>query len=122
MVIKLQFCNIIVRVETILEKLGEDTYQRCYRDSTDTSWNDGQLFRDGCMNESDLTDMLDNWEDQGFELIETIDGQKHWKDVCVANSGHGPSYPCEWIEHDAQKNIVWLKGKEPGEIIGSTSE
>ena len=38
--------------------------------------------------------------------------------MCVVNSGHGPSYPCEWIEYDAKRNIVWLKGHDEGEAAG----
>lgn len=61
---------------------------------------------DGCMNQYDLDDMLDEWEDRGFDLLTVIDGKKHWKDLCVVYSGHGPSYPCDWIEYDPAENTV----------------
>lgn len=47
--------------------------------------------------------------------------RKHWKDLCVVNSGRGSSYPCEWIVYNPEKNIVWLKGREPGAVIGPAS-
>ena len=70
------------------------------------------------MNQYDLDDMLDEWEDRGFDLLTVIDGKKHWKDLCVVNSGHGPSYPCDWIAYEPAENIVWLKGQEPGVAVG----
>ncbi len=76
----------------------------------------------GCHTESvsgvSIGASLDEWQSRGFELLTMIDGRKHWKDLCVVNSRHGPSYPCEWIEFDPEKNIVWLKGHEPGVPVG----
>ena len=118
MALKLEFCNVIVPVEKIREKLGDETFERQFSIITGTTWHDGHLFRDGCMNEHDLEIMLDEWESKGFELLTIIDSRKHWKDLCVVNSGYGPSYPCEWIECDPEKNIVWLKGHDPGVAVG----
>jgi hypothetical protein len=118
MAIKLEVCSVIVPLEKIREKLGDHVYEDQYSMITDVSWHDEYLYRAGCMNDYDLSDLLDEWEEKDFELLTIIDGEKHWKDVCVVNSGHGPSYPCEWIEYDAEKNIVWLKGQEPGDAIG----
>ena len=70
------------------------------------------------MSAYDLAEILDEWEDRGFELVTAIDGKKHWHDVCVVNSRHGPSYPCEWIEYDPERNTVWLRGTDPGEPVG----
>lgn len=122
MAVSLEFCNVIIPVEKIREKLGGGVFESKFSMITSFCWHDGHLFRQGCMNEYDLSDMLDAWENDGLELIIHIDGQKHWKDVCVVNSGHGPSYPCEWIEYDPEKNIVWLKGHEPGDVIGPRGE
>jgi hypothetical protein len=69
------------------------------------------------MNELDLKDILAVWEADGFELFEIVNGEKKWKDVCVCYSGHGPSYPCEWIEYDEALNIVWLRGTDPGPVV-----
>ena len=118
MALKLEFCSLIVPIAKIREKLGDGYFEERYSMITDVTWHDDHLYRDGCMNVYDLGDMLDDWKEKGFELLTIIDGEKHWQDVCVVNSGHGPSYPCKWLEYDAGKNIVWLKGREPGEIIG----
>jgi len=118
MAVKLEFCNVIVPVDKIREKLGDDQFRSRFAQITATTWHDGHLFREGCMNPWDLEEILDEWEDQGFDLIERIGGEKHWKDVCVVNSGRGPTYPCEWIVYDPEKNIVWLKGHETGPTVG----
>lgn len=118
MAIKLEFCNVIVPVEKIREKLGDGVFQSRFSQITSTTWHDGYLYRDGCMNDWDLEDILDEWESMGFELLTMIDGVKHWKDLCVVNSGHGPSYACKWIAYDQEKNIVWLEGVEPGAAVG----
>ena len=118
MAIKLEFCNVIVPVRNIREKLGDDVFESEFSTITEVCWHDGLLFRDGCMNEYNLKDMLDEWESRGFELLTIIDGKKHWKDLCVVNSWYGPSYPCEWIAYDPEKNIVWLKDHQPGAAVG----
>jgi hypothetical protein len=118
MAIKLEFCSVVVPVEKIKERLGEETFAARFATLTDTTWQDGRLFRDGCMNPYELGEMLDEWEGLGFELLSVVDGEKRWKDVCVVHSGHGPSYPCDWVEYDADRNVVWLKGEEPGEAVG----
>ena len=118
MAIKLEFCNLIVPVESIRDKLGNEAFETQFSTVTETTWHDGLLFRDGCMDHYVLKDMLDEWQSWGFEPLTTIGGAKHWKDLCVVNSHYGPSYPCEWIEYDRDKNIVWLKGHEPGVSVG----
>lgn len=118
MAIKLEVCSVIVPIEKIRAKLGDEVYEQQYSFLTEVTWHDDCLYRDGCMDPYTLNDMLDEWEEKGFELLSVFNGQKHWQDVCVVNSGHGPSYPCEWIEYDPEKNTVWLKGQEPGEAIG----
>lgn len=70
------------------------------------------------MDEHVLSDMLDDWEKKGFQITETVDGKKHWKDVCVVYSSHGPSIPCDWIKYDKRKNVAWHKGHEPGDAVG----
>ena len=118
MALELECCNVIVPVRLIRERLGDAVFERRFASATEITWQDGHLFRDGCMNHYDLKAMLDEWEARGFELLTEQDGQKEWRDLCVVNSHYGPSYPCPWIEYDAERNIVWLKGQEPGPVVG----
>jgi len=118
MALKLEVCNVIVPVEKIREKLGAEAFESRFSKITETTWHDGRLFRDGCMNQYDLKEMLEEWEQRGFQLLTIKEGEKQWMDLCVVNSGYGPSYPCDWIQYDADKNIVWLKGTDPGMAVG----
>ena len=118
MAIKLEVCSVIVPIDKIREKLGVERYDEFYSRITDITWHDDFLFREGCMDGHSLGEILDKWEQRGFDLTTIIDGDKHWNEVCVVNSGHGPSYPCQWIDYDRKKNIVWYRGREPGEAIG----
>ena len=118
MALKLEFCSLIIPIAKIDEKLGDGYFKDHFAWISEVTWHDEHLYRDGCMNALDLEDMLDDWEEKGLELLTYVDGEKHWQDVCVVNSRHGPSFPCDWIEYDPELNIVWLKGQEPGELIG----
>lgn len=118
MAIKLEFCNVIIPVKHIKVKLGEDTFANQYSAITDICWHDEHLWREGCMDDYALSEVLDEWKARGFQALTVIDGQKNWQDLCVVNSHHGPSYPCEWIEYDPHKNIAWLKGQAPGCAVG----
>lgn len=102
----------------IKERLGEFAFAEQFSTNSDWAWHDEHLYREGCMNDYDLADMLADWEGRGFQLYETIDGQKQWRDVCVVNSGFGPSYPCQWLAYDKERNIAWLKGHDCGPIAG----
>ena len=66
MAVKLEFCNIIVPVAKIREKLGDEVFEKEYSQPTETSWNDGLLWRYGCMGDSVLSGILDDWESRGF--------------------------------------------------------
>lgn len=118
MALELEYFNVIVPVATIRTKLGDDAYKHRFAAITAITWNDGYLFREGCMNPYELEDVLREWEEQGFELLGDSGGQKYWQDLCLVNSGYGPSYPCDWIEYDQQTNTVWLKGRPPGKAVG----
>ena len=44
--------------------------------NSDTTWNDGLLWRDGCTDNSVLSDLLDGWEALDFNLIEEVGSKK----------------------------------------------
>ena len=120
MALKLEFINVVVPIAIIRSKLGDSIFEAEFSTITDWAWHDNYLYREGCMNEYDLEDLLARWEERGFKLFEIIDGKKHWQDICVVNSGFGPSYPCQWLDYDQNKNIAWLKGHDSESIVGPT--
>ena len=86
--------------------------------NSDTTWNDGLFWRDGCIDNSVLSDLFDGCEALGFDLIEEVGSKKQWKNVCVVNSSFGPSYPCNWIEYSKETNTAWYKGEDQGNRVG----
>ena len=118
MAIQLEFYCVIVPIKNIIEKLGKDVFTETYALNTDWCWHDKHLYCEGCMEETSLGELLDDWESKGFSLVKQVNGEDHWHELCVVYSHDGPSCPCDWIEYDAEKEIVWLKGTEPGTVIG----
>lgn len=115
MAIQLEFINIIAPLDKIEQLIGRSAAES--RKIIMLGCMDDHLYREGCMNEIDLRNVLAEWKNMGFELLETRDEGKFWKDVCVAYSGHGPSYPCPWLEYDQERNIIWMKGKDAGRVV-----
>ena len=55
---------------------------------------------------------------KGFEATEIVDGQTLWRDCCVVTSYGVSLHDCPWIMVDGSERIAWLRGTEPGEVIG----
>lgn len=52
--------------------------------------------------------------------METREGQKVWKDLCVFESMFGgATLPCDWIAYDRANRCVYLKGHPVGPVVGS---
>lgn len=122
MAIALEFIDFVVPIQTIRNKYPGG-WEQCLREHAPLIggrvWYDEHLFRDGAMNPNDIRFLVERWAELGFELYEVRDGKKFWKDVCVIESMFGgPTLPCDWIIYDGDKRIAYLKGTEPGSIIG----
>jgi len=110
MAIELKFSTIIVPIEKIERYCGKGTFATRYEGLLPPVFrHDEYLFAESVMNATDISDILDQWETQGFTLTAVINGQKNWQDLCVANSHHGPSYPCNWLDYNSDTNTVWFK-------------
>ena len=125
MAIVLDFIDLVVPIETIRQKYPGG-WEGCLRDNADfiggAVWYDEHLFREGAMSPQDINYLCARWEEIGFEIKDSKDGKPVWKDICVVESmGGGPTLPCEWLIFDWEKNIAYLKGTEPGKIIGPAS-
>ena len=63
--------------------------------------------------------LLNEWWKMGFECYGEEDGIMCWKDVCVYEGTQGGAgMPCDWLAEDTASHSVYLKGTDPGEIIG----
>ena len=85
----------------------------------DTAWFDAHLWCETAMDGEMAEWLIARWEDAG---LSPKDGGGRWKDLCLADSVHGPHGPCPWLSYDPGSLSVWLSGTEPGEIIGGTEQ
>ncbi|QQG64642.1 hypothetical protein [Desulfobulbus oligotrophicus] len=122
MAIALEFIDFVVPISVIREKYPEG-WEQCLKDHRQLIggrvWFDAHLFRDGAMNPLDIKSLLEEWTALGFEPTEKTDGQLFWKDCCVIESLFGgPTRPCSWIAMGDDGRSAYLKGTEPGNVIG----
>jgi hypothetical protein len=121
MAVQLEFINLIVPIETIKAKYP-GSWEACLADHKDAIggriWFDDHLFRDGAMNPMDMQFLVTCWESMGFETKREVDGTIVWQDVCVTDFINGNSRPCDWLLHMDTEDAVYLKGTEPGPVIG----
>lgn len=122
MAIALEFIDFVVPLSVIREKyLGG--WEQCLTDHQrligGRVWYDNHLLRDGAMNPMDIKTLLDEWVALGFEPTENIADRLSWKDCCVIESLlGGPTLPCSWIEIGGDSRSAYLKGTEPGTVVG----
>ena len=122
MAIALEFIDFIVPVALIRQKYPGG-WEQCLKDHErllgGRVWFDDHLLRDGAMNPGDIEYLVDEWTELGFEPTEERDGQRIWKDCCVIESMlGGPTLACEWLELSDDVRSAYLKGAEPGPVIG----
>jgi hypothetical protein len=82
-------------------------------------WHDGRLLRDGALDPARARALVEGWQTLGFEPLQWVDGRLHWKELCVVDAAAGgPTAACAWLDWDARARIAWLRGLDPGEIVG----
>ena len=122
MAIALEFIDFVVPIGVIEEKYPGG-WDQCLLDHAaligGSVWYDDHLFRDGAMDPGDVRDLVDHWAGLGFDVVGVRDGRRFWKDVCVVEGMFGrPTLPCDWIVVVAEQRIAYLKGRDPGAVIG----
>ena len=124
MAIALEFIDFIVPIKTIEEKYPGG-WKHCLEDHEHLIggrvWYDEHLFHDGAMNPMDIESLVDIWKALGFNTHEEDENGRpiKWIDVCVYERMFGgATIKCDWIDYDAQLDGVFLKGTNPGELIG----
>jgi hypothetical protein len=117
-----EFLDLIVPISIIEEKYPGG-WECCLKDHSvalnGRVWFDTFLFRDGAMNHDAMKVLLDEWWKLGFECYAVRDGETYWKDVCVYEGMMGGAgMPCDWLGEDVAERCVFLKGTDPGEVVG----
>lgn len=123
MAIRLQFINLVIPIATLDRVLAEEGgfagFMGSWGGMPEMVWHDAHLCRvDGAMNWPDVEGMLERWAVFGLQGLVGTAPQQWWKDLAVCASGHGPTFPCDWLQYDAADNCVYLSGTARGEIVG----
>ena len=122
MAVMLEFIDLIVPIATIRQKYPSG-WDACLDDHEGVLggrvWHDDHLFRDGTMSPRDMEILVDHWVGLGFQALEVRDGQTFWKDLCVVESMFGgATRKCDWLVVDRGQRTAYLKGTDPGKIVG----
>lgn len=85
-----------------------------------TIWFDEYLLREGAMSGRDAHQIVEHWKNLGLTPWREEDGKPaEWLEVCVSSSiAGGPTLECAWIAFDEASHGAFLKGSEPGRLVG----
>ncbi len=122
MAIALEFLDFIVPISAIRTKYPGG-WEQCLRDHESLVggrvWYDEYLFRDGAMNPVDIGTLVEEWTELGFSPMTKRNGKSVWQDCCVVESLFGgTTLPCDWIEFAEDGQSAYLKGSDPGTVVG----
>ena len=124
MAIRLQFINLVIPVATLDRALVAEGGFRQFLEAQgsflgEMVWHDTYLCRvEGAMNWADVDDMVARWERYGLQGLVGASPHQWWKDFAIATSGHGPTFPCDWLVYDSVDNSVHLAGTPKGDVAG----
>ena len=123
MAIQLEFVSVIVPVQRIRD-LYPGGWDGCLKDNAErlgkVVWYDEHLFHGGgAMDPEMVGALIERWTRLGFTATEVVDGKKVWKDLVVCDAfGFSKHGICPWIVVDGDERLAYLRGTEPGPIIG----
>lgn len=125
MTITLEAWNLIVPID-VIERKYPGGWKQCREDhglaehasSFAACWHDGQLFRDGAMDQLALALLVENWESLGFRATRRRGGEKVSADFCVyAAFSDGPEHPCDWIDIDTSGGTAGFRPPLPSNTV-----
>lgn len=124
MAVRLQFINLIIPIPSLERVLASEggfagfiAAQGSFMG--EMVWHDPHLCRvEGAMNWGDVDGMVERWEAYGLQGLVGTAPHQWWKDFAVCASGRGATFPCEWLQYDAEDNCVYLAGTEKGGVAG----
>jgi len=117
MAISLGFINLFFPIK-IIEGKYPGGWAQFKTDYADRVAFDEHLVRYCSGNPNDIEAMIDTLDALGFETIAESDGQPCWQDCCVVDHFGRTTLPCGWLQLARDYRNAFLKGTEPGEVVG----
>lgn len=96
-----RFYNIVIPTENLKKILNKEELQKILKKRIKSGpiWVDDYLYSEGSMNPMDNEAIIKFWESKGLTSIEIVNGEKHWKDLCLVEfPSLKTNIPCDWIE------------------------
>jgi hypothetical protein len=113
MTIALECINLIIPI-ALIEKKHPGGWQAFLTENPGlpSDYYDQHLLRLGAMDSLGILFLIEDWKKKGFKPYKTVDGIKHWKDMCVVDTFSGPTLPCTWLQFDADRGTASLAGSD----------
>lgn len=122
MAIELEFLNLVVPVQRIkdLYRGGWAAYLADNQKRLGKIlWHDLDLVHACGAMDPEMDDVLiGNFTSLGFTATEVVDGRTVWRDFCVLNAFGISQHQCPWLVVDGAARIAWMRGTEPGVVVG----
>ena len=122
MAVLCEFIDVIIPIENIdrVYPGGFAAYKAEHaKEFKGRMYHDEYLFRDGAMNGLDIEQIVAEWEARGLVPMKTVDGQKHWNELCVVSMLTRITLPCDWAVYNSKYFCVHLKGQPPTPVISN---
>lgn len=117
MAISLGFINLFVPIR-IIEQKYPGGWTQFQRDHAGSAVFDTHLVRQCSGNPDDIEARVETLEALGFDTIAESAGQTRWQDCCVVDHFGRTTLPCGWLQLARDHRSAFLKGTEPGEVVG----
>lgn len=109
MTIRLEFLSIVIPVPSLRKCPEIGNVERFLREQTEDNpacWHDGELYREGVMNDFELHMAIERWKKLGLRPMRKRNGIQEWNDLCVVDAFSGPTLPCRWLSYDPERATV----------------
>jgi hypothetical protein len=119
MAVKLRIPTLLLRKDAIENRYlgGWAGIFKDYQYQYDVNaWFDDRLYCLELRSSANMRSYISQMQAKGLVMFIERDGQPvGWQDGCVVINNQ-PTLPCDWIT--LEKDLAWLRGTEPGDIIG----
>jgi len=111
-------CINFISPIAIIEKKYPGGWEQCKSDYARSISYDDHLMRLCSMNPHEMEQLVNHWGKMGFETYVENGDSAFWSECCIVDQLGGVTLPCEWLTTANDKRSVYLKGTDPGIIVG----
>jgi len=117
MALALACINFITPI-SVVEKKYPGGWEQCKKDYARALSYDDHLMRICSMSPREMELLVNHWGTMGFETYVECGDKAFWSECCIVDQLAGITLPCDWLMIANDKQSVYLRGTDPGEVIG----